>query len=272
MAAVTSAFPSLNIQLVDVIATIAGVRPVIGTGKADPSEESREHVLWQEAGLVTVTGGKLTTFRLIAHDALKAIRERFPDWPPVDERAPALMGVSADALIGLGLDERLRRRLVGRYGSAAPALAAAALADEWEQIPGTHFIWAELRWAARAEGVQHLEDLLLRRTRVGLLLPKGGQAHLPRVRAICQPELGWDDGRWQMEEQAYLALWQRCYSLPPPESIPDWNAMLVEAESAVTITTRRPYQRRLAAAILLALALALAAVWLWQKSKEQESS
>ena len=67
---------------------------------------------------------------------------------------------------------------------------------EWDQIPGTPAVWAELRWAARAEAVVHLDDLLLRRVRVGLWLPGGGVDLLPRVRAIVQPELGWDDERW----------------------------------------------------------------------------
>jgi glycerol-3-phosphate dehydrogenase len=62
--------------------------------------------------------------------------------------------------------------------------------------------------------VLHLDDLLLRRTRLGLLLAEGGRAELPRIRALCQPRLGWSDARWQQEEGDYLALWQRCYSLP----------------------------------------------------------
>jgi len=74
--------------------------------------------------------------------------------------------------------------------------------------------WAELRWAARAEAVCHLDDLLLRRVRLGLLLPGGGEELLPRVRAICQPELGWSDRRWEAEAEAYLELWHRCYSVP----------------------------------------------------------
>ena len=59
-----AAFPSLSLTARDAVSSFAGVRPVIGTGKARPSEESRDHVLWEEAGLLTVTGGKLTTFRL----------------------------------------------------------------------------------------------------------------------------------------------------------------------------------------------------------------
>ena len=75
-------------------------------------------------------------------------------------------------------------------------------------------LWAELAWAAEAELVLHLDDLLLRRTRLGLLLPGGGAALMPRIRTLCQARLGWSDRRWEDEERAYAALWQRSYSLP----------------------------------------------------------
>ncbi|HRQ37178.1 MAG TPA: glycerol-3-phosphate dehydrogenase/oxidase [Chloroflexota bacterium] len=267
MAAVTAEFPSLNIDLRDVIATQAGVRPVIGTGKEDPSDESREHVLWLESGLLTVTGGKLTTFRLIAHDALKTLRERFPDWPPLDDKIPALTPAPPDLLADTALDSHLRRRLCGRYGPVAAELVAAGGDGELECIPGTRFTWAELRWAARAEGVQHLEDLLLRRLRLGLLLPEGGRAHLPRIRAICQAELGWGDGRWQDEEAAYLALWRHSYSLPPLETIPDWRAMLAQVEVDTAVSVHQPSTRHWVVAGLLGAAVVLTAVWLWRRNR-----
>jgi len=97
---------------------------------------------------------------------------------------------------------------------------------ELEFIPGTQAVWAELRWAAYAEGVVHLEDLLLRRVRLGLVLPNGGKAHLPRIRAICQGELGWDDARWKQEEEDYLELVRTHYSLPDPTTIPDWHKLI----------------------------------------------
>jgi glycerol-3-phosphate dehydrogenase len=59
-----------------------------------------------------------------------------------------------------------------------------------------------------------LDDLLLRRTRIGLLLAGGAVDELPRIRALCQPRLGWSDARWDEEQQRYLALWHSCYSLP----------------------------------------------------------
>ncbi|MDO9348436.1 MAG: glycerol-3-phosphate dehydrogenase C-terminal domain-containing protein [Anaerolineales bacterium] len=73
-------------------------------------------------------------------------------------------------------------------------------------------LWAELRWAARAEGVVHLDDLLLRRVRLGIVLPGGGLGQMDRIRKIVQPELGWDDKRWKEEAAAYERVWQAYYS------------------------------------------------------------
>lgn len=231
MAAVHAQFPSLGLTLDDVISSYAGVRPVIGSGKANPSEESRDHAIWEESGLLTITGGKLTTFRLIARDALKAARHRLPEMPVVDDRGPALNPVCAGLLGAAQLGDAQWCRLRGRYGDEASEVVAIARGGELEPVPGTQTLWVEVRWAARAEGVTHLDDLLLRRVRLGLLLPEGGRRLLPRIRAICQPELNWTDARWEVEEAAYLDLWRRCYSLPDRATIPDWRAVSAEVEA-----------------------------------------
>jgi glycerol-3-phosphate dehydrogenase len=215
LAALNHAFPSLELGPKDVLATLSGVRPVVAsrTGQANPSKESREHVLWDENGLLTVTGGKLTTFRLMAHDALEAVRARLPTHPRFDARHRMLTEPPDPGLIAY-LDPSTRLRLLGRYGADAPEVIASAARGELESIGGSAALWAELRWAARAEGVAHLDDLLLRRVRLGLLLPNGGLDFMPRIRAIAQAELGWDDERWAREAAAYAELWKRCYSLP----------------------------------------------------------
>jgi glycerol-3-phosphate dehydrogenase len=273
MAAVEAQFPALHLGLDDVVSSFAGVRPVIGTGQADPSKESRDHVVWEEDGLLTVTGGKLTTFRLIALDALRSVRSRLPGLPDLDDRVPVLNPVDVALPIENHLDEAQRRRLLGRYAADAPALVTAAQPGELEPIPGTQTLWAEMRWAARSEGVIHLDDLLLRRVRLGHLLPQGGAALLPQIRAICQPELGWDDARWDAEEAAYLELWHCCYSLPDRAAVPDWQAMLAEAEAkhkAAQPTRRRKVIKRSAlAGILAGLALFLILVYVQRRRCDQ---
>ena len=69
--------------------------------------------------------------------------------------------------------------------------------------------------AARDEGVEHLDDLLLRRVRLGNLMPEGAQPLLPEIRKIVQPELGWNDTRWQAEEKKYRETWKKYYSNHP---------------------------------------------------------
>jgi glycerol-3-phosphate dehydrogenase len=102
----------------------------------------------------------------------------------------------------------MRLRLAGRHGADAPAVIATAEEGELKAIGSSPALWAEVRWAAQAEGVVHLEDLLMRRVRLGLMLPRGGMDHLDQLRVIIQPELGWDDQRWEIEEAEYRRLWQ----------------------------------------------------------------
>jgi glycerol-3-phosphate dehydrogenase len=220
MAALAFQFPHLDLTLDDVLATYAGVRPVVASGKTDPSQEGRDHVCWLEDGLLTVTGGKLTTFSLIALDALRSAAPLLPDWQ-ADLRPQPIFSAAPTLAAHAALSPQGRERLAGRYGTAAPALIAAALSGELEPIASTDVLWAELRWAARAEAVLHIEDLLLRRTRLGLLLRDGGAELLPRVRSICQPELGWTDAQWESEEAAYRQVVERYYSLPARAAIPD---------------------------------------------------
>ena len=276
MAAVDARYPLLGIALEDVIATFAGVRPVIGSGKDNPSEESRDHVIWEEEGLLTVTGGKLTTFRLVALEVLGKARQIDPELPHANKEFPMFDSLDGELVRGENLDDSTCRRLIGHYGVEAPSLLRAAQPDELEIIPGTSILWAELRWAARAEGVVHLDDLLLRRVRLGLLVKNGGQAYLPRIRAICQPELGWDNVRWEQEERVYYALWQRCYSLPERSKIPDWVLMLREAEQKRVATfaqdknQNKDYRRKSMVVIFTSLAIILALAIIRRKHRSAE--
>jgi glycerol-3-phosphate dehydrogenase len=204
-------FPEQDLTCEDIICTYSGLRPVVDTGKANPSRESREHAIWDEDGLLTVSGGKLTTFRVMARDALKSVRRRLghvpfdPDMPVLDPFPPE----TETSFAGSSLTPAQQLRLLARYGSQS---ARIFLADpNFESIPNTAYFWSELRQAARAEGVVHLDDLLLRRVRLGLLAPNGGLDLLPRIRGVVQPELGWEDDRWEREAGEYFKLWNSAY-------------------------------------------------------------
>jgi glycerol-3-phosphate dehydrogenase len=219
LAGLAARFPSLDLRAQDAFAAYAGIRPVVSGGQMKPSDEPRDEAVWQEAGLLTVTGGKLTTFDRVARLALERLRTRFPALADLTHDDAPLETIPAEPLPAEDLpklDPAAWERLRGRYATKAVEVLAAAHPGELEVVPGTSVHWAELRWAARAEGVVHLDDLLLRRVRLGLLLPEGGATLLLAIRAICQPELGWNDARWEAEEARYLTLWHAHYVVPAP--------------------------------------------------------
>ncbi len=222
--AANTLFPELALTPADIISTWSGVRPIIASDNSrDPSRERRDHAVWNDRGLITVSGGKLTTFRLIARDVLKVAAGELGTGfsfandvaasPGAEERTPAAgQGLSLGPSEGLSAD--LKAVLSGRYGEQLQQLLQLAAAGELTPLHDTQFCLAECRWALRFEGVRHLDDLLLRRTRLGLLLPEGGDAILPAIRDLCRQELHWNEHRWQQERQRYLSLWRHHYSLP----------------------------------------------------------
>ncbi len=209
--AVNDQFPTAQITTADISACYAGVRPVIDDGQKDASRATRDHVVRDESGLITLAGGKLTTFRLMAQDALalaaphagKAFARDdaalFTSTPPLNPRWSAAV----------------RQRLAARYGAYAAEWCEGAQDVDLHTVPGTQTLWLELAVAARHEAVQHLDDLLLRRTRLGILLPRGGLDHLPRIRLLCAPHLPWDETRWQQEMSRYQAIVEAHYQVPP---------------------------------------------------------
>jgi glycerol-3-phosphate dehydrogenase len=214
LAACTQQFPGAVVTANDVLSTWSGVRPVVGSAGAHqdkPSNETREHVLWQEPGCVTLAGGKLTTFRPQAIEVLKACASML-DRPFIDDAAPVFAAVPALPIAELSSHQW--RRLAGRHGRELPRLAQLIKEIGHATVGATDTLWAELAFACEAEMVLHLDDLLLRRTRLGLLLPRGGEEYFAAIRQLCQPRLAWSDEHWQQEEQRYRALWQRHHGLP----------------------------------------------------------
>lgn len=207
--AAAHAWPGLGLSQRDVLSTYSGVRSVVDSGAARPSDESREAAQWQEPGLLSVTGGKLTTFRVTALAALQAVglASAAARRLPIFNAVPSLPCPPS-------VDPARWRRLAGRYGAELEQLAGVAQAGDYASVAGSVTCWAELRFAAHAEAVQHLDDLLLRRSRLGLILPDACRAQMPRIREVCQAALGWDDRRWGNEEGAWYRRWQEHYHLP----------------------------------------------------------
>ena len=225
LTATNDLFDDVNLNREDVISTWAGVRPLISEGgdgkRVSPSKEKRDHSVWLDNNLVTVSGGKLTTFRLIALDVLKKCQEVLA----LDESVIQNNNLDSDQVFSnqiptnpkfATLPKPLQQRLQGFYGLQLDRLLELAHDEDLAYVTDSNTIWAEIRFAAHYEQVIHLDDLLLRRTRLGLILPHGAMTPLisARLKQISQEELGWDEQRWQQEAERYQQLWQRYYHLP----------------------------------------------------------
>jgi glycerol-3-phosphate dehydrogenase len=174
----------------DVVGTYAGLRPLVDEDGSPPtrtSDLSRRHaVIRGEGGLVSVVGGKLTTYRRMAQDAVDAAI----DAGGLGEKAgpcrtrdlPLVGAASRDALAAIPAP----RRLVDRHGTEAPAVLALAGGDPEllaPVAPGLDVLGVEILHAARAEGALDVDDILDRRTRIGLVSDHRARAH-PVVQAL----------------------------------------------------------------------------------------
>ncbi|MEV6012268.1 glycerol-3-phosphate dehydrogenase/oxidase [Streptomyces sp. NPDC051976] len=152
----------------DVLGTYSGLRPLLDTGDAGTADISRRHqVLTAPDGLITVVGGKLTTYRRMAQDALDAALARNPlRAGPCRTRDLPLVGAATPARLSL---IPAPSRLLHRYGTEAPQVLAPADPALHRPISdATDTTAAELLFAVRHEGALDTADLLDRRTRIGL--------------------------------------------------------------------------------------------------------
>jgi glycerol-3-phosphate dehydrogenase len=206
-------FPTLNLSQEDILSTFSGIRSVVDTGRKDPSKESREHFLCFEDGLLTIAGGKLTTFRLMARQALNLIIKKIPGLEFRNTAQLPSVSPNTEIFVNTPIDSKTKLRLLGRYGSEAVDIMEKTDPSDFAVAGSYPHLWTEVRWAARAEGVIHLEDLLLRRVRFGNLLPNGGLKLKNKIKEIVQGELGWNDRLWDEELLKYKLLLESSYSV-----------------------------------------------------------
>lgn len=223
LAGINAQFPSAKVSESDVIASYAGVRPVVGSGALNPSSEKREHSIWDDQGMISVAGGKLTTFRLIALDVLAEVSRYIPDFAVEASdntifkdqcTLPQLSEQNEQKPMPDRLTSVALKRLLGRYGGVCRAMVANAAPEQLHRVHTTDTLWAEVAWVLQHEAIVHLDDVMLRRTRLGLLIPQGGKCVLPQIKLMCKQYLGWDERRWHKELADYLEIWQKYYSLP----------------------------------------------------------
>lgn len=199
-------FPRARLERGDVVAAWAGIRPLVPTRDETPGGATREHVVNEACpGLVTITGGKLTTYRVMAADALAAVDRALGAKPPSARAVPtrdaplpggdvAIAEATREAERACG-DAALASRLVHAHGSAWPLVwqEIAHSRDGAEPLAaGLPYTVGELRWSARHEMALTLADLLMRRMHLAFETRDHGTAAAHRAAAAVAEILAWD--------------------------------------------------------------------------------
>jgi glycerol-3-phosphate dehydrogenase len=210
----TNAYFGTSLGPADITGAYAGVRPLISTGDPKKSVDiSRKAELYEtSSGMITITGGKLTTWRRMAKMAVDRMVERDnQDAPCRTHEIPLGLAAAPEDLPRVeGVPEDAYAMLAGRYGHAAhDVLRVAAERGELAQpiVAGLPDLLAEATFSARREQARSVSDVLLRRTRLGLLASRellaDGAAPVRRVAQALAGEHGWDAARTEEEVRRF---------------------------------------------------------------------
>lgn len=203
----------------DITGVYAGLRPLLAGEVESTSQLSREHAVARpQPGLVSIAGGKYTTYRVMAADAVdlaaEDIKRHVPrsitqDIPLVGaEGYHAMVNQAAAIAEDHGVPVWQVDRLLDRYGTLAPQVLS--MADDDPTLLDTvgeaqEYLGVEFAYAVQHEGALHLDDLLARRTRASIETPQRGAEAAQQVAHIATAQLGWDAARRATEVSAYQA-------------------------------------------------------------------
>lgn len=220
----------------DIIGVYAGLRPLLQPKvkegeSAKSTQVSREHTVAEIVpGFTAIAGGKLTTYRVMAEDAVDFAlgKARAKELPSVTTTTPLAGAAGYQAMWNnrkhlaeqMGLDLDVVEHLLNRYGSEVTILADLIEEDESlrEQIAGAEpYIRAEIVFAARFEGALHLDDVMMHRTRLNYEVKDRGVKASEEIAGILANELEWDEERKNTEVDRYR---QRCEAQDAAEEIP----------------------------------------------------
>ena len=220
---INALFPDARLTPRDVISTWAGLRPLLAPERArSASDVSREHRIVEDpSGMVTIAGGKLTTYRRMARDTVDRVAKRLHglDGRPLPPRAatdrlPLPGGESADlevlveALRARGVPNVQAQHLIRNYGSESAAVLNLVDRDRALGEPiiaGRPEVWAEVEHAVEREMAARLTDVLIRRLHLFYEDPAHGSTVSTAVAARLAELLGWDKARREDEVTEYTA-------------------------------------------------------------------
>ena len=205
-----------SISPTDVSAAFAGVRPLIKAGDSHATKRMlRDHEVEHdpESGLFSLMGGKWTTYRLMARDAVDAVCASLQHTSACRTADYKLAGATRyepgiwrEIQLVTGFDDNICRHLEWRYGDRAMQVVSLAVEDAslaQPLSPGWPFIAAEVVWAARHEMACTLRDMLARRVRLEIADWQAAEAVAEPVATLMARELGWDEARRQRETSLY---------------------------------------------------------------------
>lgn len=234
----------------DIDGVYAGLRPLLAGESEETSKLSREHaVAVPTPGLVAIAGGKYTTYRVMAADAVDAASEFVPARvaPSITEKVPLLGADGYFALINqtdsagqrYNLHPYRVRHLLDRFGSLIDEVLdlAAGQPDLLEPITNAPvYLRVEAAYAAAAEGALHLEDILTRRMRISIEYPHRGVDCAREVAEIVAPVLGWSQDDIDREVDTYILRVEaevRSQTQPDDESADALRAAAPEARAEI---------------------------------------
>ena len=200
----------------DILGVYAGLRPLLAGESEDTSQLSREHAVARpQPGLISIAGGKYTTYRVMAADAIDAAAADLGPIPEsVTEHVPLVGADGYHAMVNLtrelAREHNLPRwrveHLLGRYGSLLGEVLALGEEDPslLEPVPAAQeYLRAELRYAATHEAALHLDDILARRTRMSIETKHRGVDAAQETADLVRDVLGWDDDQVRAEVDSY---------------------------------------------------------------------
>ena len=195
----------------DVVGTWAGVRPLLKGAKTDKTADlSRHHNITRwPTDVVSITGGKLTTYRRMAEDTVDQVLKVLGRQARCRTKSVPLHGADGHDKVGdRGLGAGVRDRLVNRYGADAGVIIDMVVAEPGlgePLVPGVPYLRAEARYAAEHEMVVSLDDVLSRRTRSRLLARDASADAAESVAALIAATLGWTDEEQRRQVERYRA-------------------------------------------------------------------
>ena len=232
-------FPAANLELGDVISSFAGLRPLVSDGKAASKDVSRREEIFEgRDGLISIAGGKLTTYRRMARRGIDIAARRLRPTMRIESRSDVIAvgggtidreeidAIAVELSRFEGLPAATAHHLIAAYGSdyrRVLDLAREDLGDVLREdlirplVPGLPHIAAEVLYAVRHEMAITLADVLVRRMRLAILAGKDALGCATTAADLMSGELGWSDEEKAQQIEAFRAELQSEYIIPPSQ-------------------------------------------------------